>query len=88
MQRAHVDRVATLFSRRLIQTLMVVLQPFSSGSEFILAFCLPSLFLCVTCVFVFFSLIFPPDQEDTDWAGGLYKVTMEFTEDYPSKVSS
>ncbi|CAN0424173.1 unnamed protein product [Pylaiella littoralis] len=22
---------------------------------------------------------------DTDWAGGLYKVTMEFTEDYPSK---
>lgn len=27
-----------------------------------------------------------PRQEDTDWAGGLYKVTMEFTEDYPSKV--
>lgn len=27
-------------------------------------------------------------QEDTDWAGGLYKVTMEFTEDYPSKVGS
>lgn len=25
-------------------------------------------------------------QEHTDWAGGVYKVTMEFTEDYPSKV--
>lgn len=25
-------------------------------------------------------------QADTDWAGGLYTVTMEFTEDYPSKV--
>ena len=22
----------------------------------------------------------------TDWAGGVYKVTMEFSEDYPSKV--
>ncbi|CAM9660261.1 unnamed protein product [Ectocarpus sp. 8 AP-2014] len=26
-----------------------------------------------------------PGPADTDWAGGLYTVTMEFTEDYPSK---
>ncbi|CAM9278624.1 unnamed protein product [Choristocarpus tenellus] len=26
-----------------------------------------------------------PGPENTDWAGGLYKVTMEFTDDYPSK---
>ena len=26
-----------------------------------------------------------PGKESTDWAGGLYKLTMEFTEDYPSK---
>lgn len=24
--------------------------------------------------------------QGTDWAGGVYKVTMEFSEDYPSKV--
>jgi ubiquitin-conjugating enzyme E2 I len=26
-----------------------------------------------------------PGKEQTDWAGGAYKVSMEFTEDYPSK---
>lgn len=26
-----------------------------------------------------------PGKEGTPWEGGLYKVTMEFTEDYPSK---
>ena len=26
-----------------------------------------------------------PGKKDTDWEGGAYKVTMEFTEDYPSK---
>lgn len=26
-----------------------------------------------------------PGKEGTDWAGGLYKVVMEFTEEYPSK---
>ncbi|CAM9116763.1 unnamed protein product [Discosporangium mesarthrocarpum] len=26
-----------------------------------------------------------PGPDNTDWAGGLYKVTMEFTDDYPSK---
>merc|ERR1711918_211178 len=28
-----------------------------------------------------------PGKESTDWAGGLYKLTMEFSEDYPSKPS-
>jgi len=27
-----------------------------------------------------------PGKENTDWAGGVYRVTMEFPEDYPSKV--
>jgi len=26
-----------------------------------------------------------PGKEDTDWAGGVYKVNMEFPEEYPSK---
>lgn len=26
-------------------------------------------------------------QEDTDWAGGVYKLMMEFSDDYPSKVN-
>ena len=26
-----------------------------------------------------------PGKEDTDWAGGTFKVSMEFSEDYPSK---
>eukprot|EP01033_Poteriospumella_lacustris_P005810 gene5810-4167_t len=26
-----------------------------------------------------------PGKDGTDWAGGVYKVTMEFSEDYPSK---
>lgn len=26
-----------------------------------------------------------PGKEDTDWAGGLYRLTMEFPEEYPSK---
>lgn len=25
-------------------------------------------------------------QEGTDWEGGLYKLVMEFSDDYPSKV--
>lgn len=27
-----------------------------------------------------------PGPENTDWAGGVYTLTMEFPEDYPSKV--
>lgn len=27
-------------------------------------------------------------QEGTDWEGGLYKLVMEFSDDYPSKVCS
>ena len=26
-----------------------------------------------------------PGKADTDWAGGFYPLTMEFTEDYPTK---
>lgn len=26
-----------------------------------------------------------PGKEGTDWEGGVFKVTMEFSEDYPSK---
>lgn len=26
-----------------------------------------------------------PGKENTDWSGGLYNITMEFSEDYPSK---
>lgn len=26
-----------------------------------------------------------PGKDGTDWAGGIYKVTMDFPEDYPSK---
>lgn len=26
-----------------------------------------------------------PGKEGTDWEGGVYKVTMEFSDDYPSK---
>lgn len=26
-----------------------------------------------------------PGKEGTDWAGGVFKVSMEFSEDYPSK---
>ena len=26
-----------------------------------------------------------PGKDDTDWKGGVFKVTMEFSEDYPSK---
>lgn len=28
-----------------------------------------------------------PGKKDTDWEGGLYKVSLEFSEEYPSKVS-
>lgn len=28
---------------------------------------------------------FVPGKEGTDWAGGLYPLTMEFTDDYPAK---
>ena len=27
-----------------------------------------------------------PGKEDTDWAGGVYTVTLEFEDSYPSKV--
>lgn len=28
---------------------------------------------------------FVPGKEGTEWAGGLYPLSMEFTEDYPAK---
>ena len=28
---------------------------------------------------------FIPGKPDTDWAGGFYPMTLEFTEDFPSK---
>lgn len=40
---------------------------------------------------VFASFLFEPIccyfAIDTDWAGGIFKVVMEFSEDYPSKVN-
>lgn len=31
------------------------------------------------------SIISLTGKDNTDWAGGLYKVSMEFSEEYPSK---
>jgi hypothetical protein len=46
------------------------------------------------CVYLFLFLCLSrkwevgiPGKEDTDWAGGVYKLTVQFPEDYPAKVS-